>query len=75
VLRLTKYFFTIYVVGRFYSCLVRQINEAVKIEMSEAECVMNSRHLTVKTTFRHFVNKKGEMLKCQWGNVERTVCL
>ena len=31
------------VVGRFYSCLVRQVNEAVRILMSEADCVMNSK--------------------------------
>ena len=31
------------VVGRFYSCLVRQVNEAVRIFMSEADCVMNSK--------------------------------
>ena len=38
----TKAEFSMKVVGSFYSCLVRQINEAVRIEMSEAECVMNS---------------------------------
>ena len=27
----------------FRSCLVRQVNEAVRIEMSTADCVMNSR--------------------------------
>ena len=31
------------VVGRFFSCLVRQVNEAVRIFMSEADCVMNSK--------------------------------
>ena len=31
------------VVARFYSCLVRQVNEAVRTEMSEADCVMNSK--------------------------------
>ena len=30
-------------VGVFFSCLVRQINEAVRIEMSPAQCVMNSK--------------------------------
>ena len=35
--------FSMKVVGRYYSCLVRQINEAGRIEMSEAECVMNSK--------------------------------
>ena len=39
----TKAEFSVKVVGRFYSCLVRQINEAVRIEMSEAECDMNSK--------------------------------
>ena len=29
--------------GVFYSCLVRQVNEAVRIEMSQADCVMNSK--------------------------------
>ena len=27
----------------FRSCLVRQVNEAVRIEMSTADCVMNSK--------------------------------
>ena len=27
----------------FRTCLVRQVNEAVRIEMSTADCVMNSR--------------------------------
>ena len=27
----------------FTSCLVRQVNEAVRIEMSTADCMMNSR--------------------------------
>ena len=27
----------------FGSCLVRQVNEAVRIEMSKADCVMNSK--------------------------------
>ena len=27
----------------FRSCLVRQVNEAVRIEMSRADCVMNSK--------------------------------
>ena len=27
----------------FKSCLVRQVNEAVRIEMSTADCVMNSK--------------------------------
>ena len=31
------------VVGRFYSCLVRQVNEAVRIEMSVADYIMNSK--------------------------------
>ena len=35
--------FSMKVVGRFYSCLVRQVNEAVRIFMSEADCVMNSK--------------------------------
>ena len=35
--------FSMKVVGRFYSCLVRQVNEAVRIEMSEADCVINSK--------------------------------
>ena len=35
--------FSMTVVGRFFSCLVRQVNEAVRIEMSEADCVMNSK--------------------------------
>ena len=38
-----KAVFSMKVVGRFYSCLVRQVNEAVRIEMSEADCVMNSK--------------------------------
>ena len=29
--------------GGFRSCLERQVNEAVRIEMSKADCVMNSR--------------------------------
>ena len=35
--------FSMKVVGRFYSCLVRQVNEAVRIEMSEADCILNSK--------------------------------
>jgi hypothetical protein len=35
--------FSMKVVGRFFSCLVRQVNEAVRIEMSVADCVMNSK--------------------------------
>ena len=35
--------FSMKVVGRFQSCLVRQVNEAVRIEMCEADCVMNSK--------------------------------
>ena len=31
------------VAGRFSSCLVRQVNEAVRIGMSDAECLMNSK--------------------------------
>ena len=31
--------FSIKVIGRFYSCLVRQFNEAVRIEKSAAEYV------------------------------------
>ena len=31
------------VVGRFYSCLVLQENKAVRILMSETDCVMNSK--------------------------------
>ena len=38
-----KAVFSMKIVGRFYSCLVRQVNEAVRIEMSEADCVMNSK--------------------------------
>ena len=34
------------VMGRFYSCLVRQFNEAVRIERSAAEYVLN-----IKTEF------------------------
>ena len=30
-------------VGRFFSSFVRQSNEALRIEMSEADCVMNSK--------------------------------
>ena len=29
--------------GRFSSCLVRQVNEAVRIDMCTAECLMNSK--------------------------------
>ena len=29
--------------GVFRSCMVRQVNEAVRIEMSRADCVMNSK--------------------------------
>ena len=39
----TKAEFSMKVVGRFYNCLVRQINEAVRIEMFEADCVTNSK--------------------------------
>ena len=39
----TKAEFSMKVVGRFYSCLVRQVNEAVRIEMSVADCIMNSK--------------------------------
>ena len=35
--------FSMKVIGRIYSCLVRQVNEAVRIEMSEADCIMNSK--------------------------------
>ena len=35
--------FTMKCLGGFRSCLERQVNEAVRIEMSKAECVMNSR--------------------------------
>ena len=35
--------FSMKVVGRFQSCLVRQVNEAVRIGMSEADVVMNSK--------------------------------
>ena len=35
--------FSMKVVGRFYSCLVRHVNEAVRIEMSEADCILNSK--------------------------------
>ena len=38
-----KAVFSMKVVGRLYSCLVRQVNEAVRIEMSKADCVMNSK--------------------------------
>ena len=38
-----KAVFSMKVIGRFDSCLVRQVNEAVRIEMSEADCVMNSK--------------------------------
>ena len=33
--------FSIQVMGRLYSCLVRQFNEAVRIERSAAEYVLN----------------------------------
>ena len=36
-----KAVFSMKAVGRFYSCLVRHVNEAVRIVMSEADCVMN----------------------------------
>ena len=36
---LVKAEFSIKVMGRFYSCLVRQFNEAVRIEKSAAEYV------------------------------------
>ena len=35
--------FSMKALGTFFSCLVRQINEAVRIEMSPADCVMNSK--------------------------------
>ena len=35
--------FSMKVIGRFQSCLVRQVNEAVRIGMSDADCVMNSK--------------------------------
>ena len=35
--------FSMRVAGRFSSCLVRQVNEAVRIGMSDAECLMNSK--------------------------------
>ena len=39
----TRAEFSMKVVGIFYSCLVRQVNEAVRIEMSVADCIMNSK--------------------------------
>ena len=35
--------FSMKVVGKFQSCLVRQVNEAVRIGMSDDECLMNSK--------------------------------
>ena len=35
--------FSMKVSGRFSSCLVRQVNEAVRIGMSEDDCLMNSK--------------------------------
>ena len=35
--------FSMKVSGRFSSCLVRQVNEAVRIRMSDDECLMNSK--------------------------------
>ena len=35
--------FSMKALGTFFSCLVRQINEAVRIEISPADCVMNSK--------------------------------
>ena len=35
--------FSIRVAGRISSCLVRQVNEAVRIGISDAECLMNSK--------------------------------
>ena len=35
--------FTMKQTNVFHSCLVRQVNEAVRIEMSGADCVMNSK--------------------------------
>ena len=35
--------FSMRVSGRFSSCLVRQVNEAVRIGMSEDDCLMNSK--------------------------------
>ena len=31
------------VLGVFYTCLVRQVNEGVRIQRSKAHCVMNSK--------------------------------
>ena len=38
-----KAYFPMKSLGVFFSCLVRQINEAVRKEMSPAQCVMNSK--------------------------------
>ena len=35
--------FSMQVVGTFKSCLVRQVNEGVRIKRSKADCLMNSK--------------------------------
>ena len=35
--------FSMKVCGRFHSCLVRQVDEAVRIDSSKADCLMNSK--------------------------------
>ena len=35
--------FSMQVVGTFQSCLVRQVNEGVRIKRSKADCLMNSK--------------------------------
>ena len=39
----TRADFSMKVLGVFWSCLSRQVNEAVRIEMSTADCIMNSK--------------------------------
>ena len=38
-----KAVFSMKVLGVFYTCLVRQVNEGVKIQKSRAQCLMNSK--------------------------------
>ena len=38
-----KAVFSMKVLGVFYTCLVRQVNEGVRIQKSQAQCLMNSK--------------------------------
>ena len=54
------------VLGVFYTCLVRQVNEGVRIQKSRAQCLMNSKtefhqHPVVRVVpVRGLLKEKGE---------------